>query len=110
MTQRFRKYSSMIKLFPTLDKPSRAAILKHMNKEFLNCICEICLNLLCGNIKVRKEYKKKLLRYKALIHKLAKKDNTSSNTKRRKLMYGRGFSLLPILFSAIAPVISRLVG
>jgi len=77
------------------------------DEKLTKCVCEICLNLIKGNIPLNKPQKVKLRPHKKIIRKLARK---VKNLKNRKKLLQKGAGVfLPLLFSVIGPLLSKLV-
>lgn len=88
-------------------KPSDKRKLICEDEKFVKCICEVCLNLLKGNVPVNKHQKKKLRRHKNIIRKLSR--NVKNIKNKKKLLQKGGGVFLPLLFSIIGPIISKLI-
>jgi hypothetical protein len=84
-------------------KPTeRAAVLENADRELLMAICEIALNVLCGNVKLTKPLKSALCKHRHTMRQLA--DERLPLAKKRKLLIQKG-GFLPAL---IAPALSVL--
>lgn len=77
------------------------------NDRFVQTVCEVCLNLLKGNVPVKKPQKQKLHRHRNIIRRLAQKVKNLKN-KKKILQKGSGV-FLPLLFSVIAPILTKLI-
>lgn len=94
----------------TLASPKhKKLLLKNASNSEILAICEICLNLLSGNIPVNV---KKLQKYKNSIRKIACR-STHLNSKKRILVNQSGGFLpliLPAVISALAGMAGRAIG
>lgn len=104
MSARAVRNLSALKTFKKLSNESRKKFLKRCNPDFVNCLSEVCHNLLRGNIKVTPAQLKKLTRYKKTLRTLASK-RTSLKKRKRLLNQKGGF-----LGALIAPALSAITG
>jgi len=87
------------------DKKQRKKLIKCSNKDQIFCICEIVLNLLKGNIPVKKSDFEKLEKEKHTFRKLIKK---SSLKKKRYLIQKGGFLevLIPTVITTLVNLLT----
>ena len=91
----------------------RKALLENASKSNIKAVCEICLNLLCGNIYVNEKTKIKLKKYREPIELLANKRRLSLAKKKVVLNQKGGFVgllaglALPIVTSLVARALSK---
>lgn len=83
----------------------RKQILKYSDTELIKTICEIVINLLAGNIQLKKSKIKKLLKYKKDLRCLTCPKR--SLTSKRNIIVQRGGALIPML---IGSVLSGVIG
>ena len=84
-------------------------MIRHSNKDFVTCLCEIVLNVLRGKIKLKPTELKRLKRCRSSLYNLAKK-RTSFKKRKQILEQKGGFLLsviLPSVLSAVATLIAR---
>lgn len=91
----------------TRDPDLRKTLFKHCNAERLNALCEMCLNILQGQIPLKSGYKKRLRPYKTTLRLLADK-NVSNQIKRSHLEKPQTGGFLPILAALIPAAISAI--
>ena len=84
----------------------RKAIVLNCGKELVNCISEINLNVLNGNLKLPECNRRKLKNYRAILRKIADK-NVSSSAKKQ-LINQRGGFLFPLLTAAL-PILANIL-
>ena len=98
MSSRLLKNLENLKLIKEASPNVRKHILKECKKNILCCICECALNILKGNVPLKKSQKSKLGRFKHKLRKLASK-KTHSKVKRRIIQSGGfiGALLTPVL-------------
>lgn len=83
----------------------RKALLQTANNTQIKCVCEICLNVLSGNINVNRN---KLKKYKNTLRTLAKK--TISIQKKKKMLVGQSGGFLPAIAPAIIAALGGILG
>lgn len=89
-------------------RPSlRKAILKHADKTLVYTICELCDNTLSGNVPLTSSQKHNLRKHKTILKQLAKRGE--SWLKKKKALTQKGGSFLPLLLSALAPTLGKLI-
>lgn len=81
----------------------RRAILKTANKNQIDCLCELCLNALEGNLKVNVQ---KLTKYRTTLRKIAKKPKKFEERKRLLLHQTGGF--LPLIIPAALSLLANI--
>jgi hypothetical protein len=106
MSDRIKKYLPILNNFSNLNKKAKKKLFQ--TSEFVKCICEVCMNILKGNVPLKKAQKAKLHRMKNIVRRLGKKNKKSSLKSKKKFLIQKGGSLIPILLSLIAPIISNL--
>ena len=107
MSECIKKHFTLIKLWPNITKTHKERILGSISKnsEFLKAIIECCVNLFeIGSSKLKDKCIKK---YKKLLN-LLRSSNTALNTKKN-ILKQKGRGLLTLLFSAVAPVLAKLI-
>lgn len=91
-----KKHIDTVKLL-SHGKPSICkGIIKYADTDLIKCLCEICHNVLKGNVPLTSIQKRKLQRYKQTIRGLSSYRKTSQLKKKQLLQKG-GFlgALLP---------------
>ena len=106
MSKLVKKYLPIMLEFKKLDPISKKALIME-DEKLTRCVCEVCLNLLKGNIPLYKPQKVKLRRHRNIIKRLARKVKNIKH-KKKLLLKGTGV-FLPLLFSVIGPLLSKLV-
>ena len=105
--------TKLLKHFPQLKelkaqkKLVRKYILTHASADLINCICECCLNVLNGNVKINKKQRKALLPYGNILRELTQ-HNVPVETRRQRILQ-RGGSFLPALLVPILTVFAKLL-
>ena len=103
---RLRKNRPTLQLLQNASTPSRKRILDKASPELIHCLCDWANNILQGNVTLSRHYKQKLRQHKTKLKKLANR-KVALKTKKQLVQTG-GF--LPLLLSALAPVIHGVVG
>lgn len=75
--------------------------------ESVHCLCELCFNLINGNININKTVAKKLLPLRLQLHYLA--DENESVKAKRKLLNSESQILFPILQKIVIPALKKQV-
>lgn len=86
------------------DKQRQKQLLKQANKDQIDSISEVALNLLKKNIPVNPQTKARLAKHKKDITYIASK---GPRAKRKKILVQRGGSFLPLVLSAVLPLILK---
>lgn len=85
----------------------RKAILQNAEPDLIKTVAEIVLNLLHGNIKLSKNHRSGLIKYKSCLRKIGRSDGNLAQ-KRKVLVQSGGF--LPILLSSLlATAVGKLI-
>jgi hypothetical protein len=98
-----------VHLFHILSKASptqRKAILKTTTDEQIKSLCEICQNILAGNL--RKVPLKKLKSHKRVIRQLA--DRKIAIAKKRNLVVNQKGGFLPLILNGVLSLLGELTG
>ena len=74
--------------------------------ELIRCLCDCAQSVLQGNVSLSRHHKQKLRAHKSKLRKLA--DRKVALKTKQKMISKNGF--LPSLLSALAPVITDVVG
>ena len=98
MSARLTENFFKLKLLKEASPKMRKKILKDCKKNLLCCICECALNVLKGNVPLKKSQKSKLRRFKERLRKLVSK-KTRVKIKKRIVQSGGfiGALLTPVL-------------
>ena len=102
---RLRKNGPALRLLQKAPTSLQKNILDKASPELIRCICDCAHNILQGNVTLSSHYKKKLSQHKTKLRKLA--DRKVVLKKKKRLVQTGGF--LPLLLSALAPVISAVL-
>ena len=103
---RLRKNGPTLRLLQKAPAPLQKRILNKASSELICYLCDYAHNVLQGNVNILRHHKQKLNPHKTKLRKLADR-KVALKTKQRIIQKG-GF--LPILLSALAPVISGVLG
>ena|SRR6476469_3588337 len=107
MYGRIRKYAPLLRKLHRLSTKDKKKLLNEtLDREFINCICECCKNVIKGNIPLTTNQKKALLRHKKTFRKLVLK-KTPTKQKRRLIQTG-GF--LGALLTPLISILGNLFG
>src|SRR5437867_10531743 len=106
MTKLLKKYIHHLHLLNHTCCKNRNVIIRNSSPELIRCICEVCYNLLRGNIPLTKTKKQKLKQYRNIIRYLGSKQEKNLALKKQKLVQRGGF--LPIVLPTILTVAAEI--
>ena len=106
MAPRVKTHKAVLQVLQSAKPNLRKAILKESDRSLIFAICEICDNLLLGNIPLTSAQKTKLKAYRAQLRRLAQKGEGWQ--AKKQLLLQKGGSFLPLLLSAVASVLPSL--
>ena len=106
MAPSVKTHRAVLQVLQSAKPNLRKAILRESDKALVYAICEICDNLLLGNIPLTSAQKTKLKRYRNDLRRLAQKGE-GWKTKKEHLVQ-KGGAFLPLLLSAVASVLPML--
>ena len=104
---RLKKHIPQLKALKKASPKRRRKILIDANAELIKCICECCLNIINGNVKITKAQRRKLSRHAKTLRALAKR-GVPTNRKKKLIVQKGGF--LPALLAPIIGLAGSLVG
>jgi len=100
-----RNYS-LLKILSRSSPKQRKLIIKRVNPDVISCLCDICHNIIKGNLHLSSKQKINAIRFKKIIRKLADKKK-KIESKRKNILQQGGF-LPAIIPAAISLAISLL--
>ena len=103
MSQKLKKYMPELQVLAKCRPYQRRAFLKHAHKDVIDCVSEVCTNMLKGNVPLKPAQKKALSHHKHHLRLLADKRN--SNRKRRDILVQKG----GFLGALLGPLLSTLL-
>ena len=106
MAPSVKTHRAVLQVLQSAKPNLRKAILRESDKALVYAICEICDNLLLGNIPLATAQKSKLKRYRNDLRRLAQKGEGWKAKKEHLVQKGGAF--LPLLLSAVASVLPML--
>ena len=95
-----------LKLLKNSSAKQRKNIISKSNADLISCICDCCLNLVNGNLKVNKIQRKTLVNHAADIRALSKKGK-SFKTRKTLLLQRGGF--IPALLTPVLTLIASTI-
>ena len=102
---KLRKYVKHLQCLKIAPPALSKVIIKSADRGLVNCLCEVGLNVLRGNVPITPDQKRKLGRHKRELRSIAKK-GLSIQRKKRILQKG-GF--LPALLGPIAKILGGII-
>lgn len=105
--RKVKRHVHLLHLLSNANPQQRKAILRTASTEQIKTICEICQNLLSGNIPIAKV--QKLRSYKKVIRQLA--DKKIPISKKKKLFINQsGSGFLPLIIPSVLKLLGGLLG
>jgi len=83
----------------------KRALLQTANKNQIESLCEICLNILSGNLPINVQ---KIKKYKNVLRTLTKK--SASIQRKKKLLLNQSGGFLPLIAPAIISALGGILG
>ncbi len=102
-----KTHKAVLQVLQSAKPKLRKAILENSDRALVYAICEICDNLLRGNIPLSDSHKTKLKRHRDKIRKLAQRGEGWQ--VKKKTLVQTGGSFLPLLLSAVASILPNLL-
>lgn len=125
--ERLAKCKHYLHVLKSSAPPVQKLLLKHADQDLVISICEICVNILNGNLQLNTQSREALRRYKTILRSVASTELTASRgqrgagitrkckpsdwkAKRRYLaQVGSGAFLTSLLTSALGAIVGRVV-
>lgn len=105
--KRLKVHKHTLHVLKNCSPQVRKSIVSSASPELIKCLCEICVNMLNGNVKISKSNKKNLNGYKNHLRKLI--SNRLNIKAKKKLLVQKG-GFLPVLLGALlSGVIGNLI-
>ena len=103
-----KKHIDLLKLLKKLKCDDLKTVIRYLDDKAINVICEVCYNAVFTPLNLSKRKKKRLLRSvdKSTLLKLS---NRGKSVKVRKELLSQSGGFLPVLLSALVPVLVDLV-
>lgn len=105
MKENLKKQYHFLRILAHSHPSQKRALLKTANNDQILSLCEICLNILNGNIPVNAS---KLKKYKNLLRSLSKK--RESIQKKKRLLVNQSGGFLPLIAPAIISALGGILG
>ncbi|GIX81570.1 uncharacterized protein CEXT_562521 [Caerostris extrusa] len=103
---RIKRHVHLLHVLSAASPQQRNAILKSATNEQIKTLCEICQNVLAGN--VRKRMSNDCVAVKRTIRQLANRN--ISIARKRKLLTNQTGGVLPLVLPAVLSFVGGLVG
>ena len=103
--KKLKKNYHFLNILSRSSPGQKRSLLRTANKDQILSLCEICLNVLSGNIPSPVN---KLRKYRNALRKVAKK--TTKLSQKRKIFINQSGGFLPIILRAIGPIFASLLG
>lgn len=107
MAPRVKTHRALLHVLQGAKPKLRKAILNESDRDLVYAICEICENLLLGNIKLTEDQRSRLRRYRTELRRLAQRGEGWKTKK--KILVQKGGSFLPLLLSVVSSVLPQLL-
>lgn len=110
-SESLKSNNKLLRVLHKCKPQAQKAIVGGAPNEVINCLCEVALNILKGNVPLNKNQKNSLAKYKLALRSLAKK--STSQKKRRQILQRGGFLgaiLGPLLGTILKPLAQSILG
>ena len=106
--KRIKQHADFLRYASSAPLASRKHLIHNASAYEMNALCEVCKNIVQGNIPLSAAQKRKLSRHRSTLRTLS---NRSVKVKRKKhlLLQKGGLPLLPLLAPLITPLIASLI-
>ena len=112
MSKRLERNVDYLRVLSTANPKMCKCIVQAAHKDLVDALCECAQNVLYGTVPLTASQKRKLVRYKKHLRKLARSKKTSQKARKVVLQTG-GFlpALLgPLATAVLAPIASKVLG
>lgn len=108
MSARVKRNFDLLKWLCHCKPQAMKSVVRHVDRDVLDTICEVCLNILKGNVPMSAEQKKRLSKHKQTVRRLASSSRSSDKVKRALVQKG-GFlgALLPALIGGLGSLLFK---
>ena len=106
MAPRVKTHQALLHVLQGAKPNLRRAILQESDKALIYTICEICENLLIGNVNLNEKQRQKLKRYRRQLRRLAERGEGWEN--KREVLVQSGGAFLPLLLSVVSSILPSL--
>ncbi len=100
-TAKLKKHLDLLKVLARSKPRLTRTILPNLSKEEIECICECCYNVLHGNVPLSSTQKRKLFKFKKVLHGLVDRKKKIRAKRRILAQSGGGFP-----FALLAPILA----
>lgn len=111
MSDRLKRHINELHTLNSCKTSQRKNYLKDASEDLIHCLCEVCYNILLGNIPVSPQQREKLKKFKNLLRKLVeiqgKKKRKDLKLKRNIIAQTGGF--LPLILTPLLAIASQLI-
>lgn len=104
--ERLERNSDFLRCLLKGPGSKRCKLIKKCSPDQLKTICDICFNILEGNVPLKDKKKKQLAKFADTIRILGRKGRTPL-TKKKKLLVQKGEGILTAI---LVPIISAIAG
>lgn len=108
MSHLLKKHIHELEVLKSCKKCQRDEFLKKSSPDLIKCICEVCLNILNGNIPLTSEQKKKLESHRNFMRFLVKNKGKNFTTQKRAAIVQKG-GFLPLILGPLLTIAASLL-
>lgn len=103
--KRLKQNYSFLRVLSHSSPTQKRALLRTANKGQILALCEVCLNVLSGNVPCQV---KKLHKYRNILRKVAKK--STKLAQKKKIFINQSGGFLPLILRAVGPILTGMLG
>lgn len=104
MSHSVKNHADFLKVLASCSPKQRKALMQNVSPSLLKCLCECCLNVLKGNVKLTTTQKQSLSRHRKVLREMS---DRKVPVKRKKRIVVQKGGFLPLL---LKPILSTLAG
>lgn len=104
-SRRLSRNQKFLEYYIEADKRGQKSLIQSANKDQVNCLCEIALNVVNRYIPIHSSTSQVLCNHKKTICAIA--DSKVPLSKRKKILVQKGGAILPLILSTVLPLIAQ---
>lgn len=112
MSNRLKNHIHELHTLKSCKPCQRNSYLENASEELVHCLCEVCHNILKGNIPLSKDQLNKLGKHKNLMRRLANvqgKITKKSLKDKKQIIYSQKGGFLPLILTPLLAIASDLI-
>jgi hypothetical protein len=105
------KHAKLLEAIGSIPHKSIPSVIKHLDKDLIKCICELCVNVMNGNLALSKNQYKHLKNHKHVMRKIVDccTNKKIKYSKAKKILIQQKGGFLPLLLAPLLPLIGKAI-